>query len=57
MLLLGGTLLANYSKIGVRSRVVSCPVERMSMIVTNKRAAKSPQAQALSEVVSAIDYV
>ncbi|CAG9267753.1 DeoR/GlpR family DNA-binding transcription regulator [Paraburkholderia unamae] len=50
-------ILADYSKIGVRSRVVSCPVERMSVIVTNSRAAKSPQAQALGDVVPAIEYV
>ncbi|MDN7752228.1 DeoR/GlpR family DNA-binding transcription regulator [Burkholderia gladioli] len=50
-------VLADYSKIGVRSRVVSCPIERISAIVTNTRAAKSPHAQALDQVVSAIDYV
>ncbi|WP_341773709.1 hypothetical protein [Burkholderia gladioli] len=50
-------VLADYSKIGVRSRVVSCPIERISAIVTNARAAKSPHAQALDQVVSAIDYV
>lgn len=50
-------ILADYSKIGVRSKVVSCPIARVSVLITNSRAAKLPEAQALGAAVAAMEYV
>ncbi|PXW26438.1 DeoR/GlpR family DNA-binding transcription regulator [Paraburkholderia caballeronis] len=50
-------ILADYSKIGVLSRVVSCPPQRISVLVTNARASKIPGAGELCSAFGAVDYV
>ncbi|MCA8093714.1 DeoR/GlpR family DNA-binding transcription regulator [Burkholderia anthina] len=50
-------ILADYSKVGVLSRVVACPPQRISVLITNRRASKLPAAAQLEQALGAVDYV
>jgi DeoR/GlpR family transcriptional regulator of sugar metabolism len=50
-------LLADFAKIGVRSRVTSCEPADVSLLITNQRAKASPIAAAIDGAFSAVQYV
>ncbi|KAA0997632.1 DeoR/GlpR transcriptional regulator [Paraburkholderia panacisoli] len=47
-------ILADYSKIGQRSRISYCPVERIDVLVTNKKAAEATGFAALKKKLEEI---
>jgi DeoR/GlpR family transcriptional regulator of sugar metabolism len=47
-------ILADYSKIGVESRVSFCPPERIDLLITNRKASEAP---ALSELSAKLERV
>lgn len=50
-------ILADYSKIGVRSRIAYCPPERISMLLTNQKAARLACAPQMNKAFKKIEYV
>jgi DeoR/GlpR family transcriptional regulator of sugar metabolism len=47
-------ILADYSKIGQRSRISYCPVERIDVLVTNRKAAEAAGFAALKKKLAQI---
>ena len=47
-------ILADYSKIGQRSRISYCPVDRIDVLVTNKKAAEAADFAALKKKLEEI---
>jgi DeoR/GlpR family transcriptional regulator of sugar metabolism len=50
-------ILADYSKIGVRSRVTYCTPERVALLITNQRAARLACAPQMNKAFKKIEYV
>jgi DeoR/GlpR family transcriptional regulator of sugar metabolism len=49
-------IAADYSKIGVRSRVAWCPADRIDVLVTDRRAERSRAIDALRKAVGEVAY-
>jgi len=47
-------ILADYSKIGQRSRISYCQPEQIDVLITNKKAAEAPDFAALKKKVARI---
>jgi DeoR family fructose operon transcriptional repressor len=47
-------ILADYSKIGQRSRISYCPAEDVDVLITNKKAAESTEFAPLKKKVARV---
>lgn len=50
-------ILADHSKIGVRSRVAYCSPDEISLLITSRKALHLPSAERINKVFRKVDYV